>query len=977
MKGVRSAGYLVAVLGVMSLAVLPACVSAQEERTDSTRARLLERLRVLGLPPGDSSMAVPDSALIRSRQEQARQGTATGSSAPQDVLSQLRALPGYSAAEYEGRSAEYRAGVGILYLYGDSTRPAVLLREGERLQADSVIRYDDEAQVVDARGAPVYTPSTGDEVRSEGIRVRLDREEASAVGAQTRYREGADWIVTGDLPVIQSELAYGHKTRFTSCELEVPHYHFEADQLKIVRGRILVARPVRLYFGDVPVAWLPFIAQSLAGGDRASGLLTPQFSVNDIVRTSGGYRRRISNLGYYWAMSQYSDASLALDWFDDNYTALTVETQYRWLRQFLNGRLSYRQFWRANGTVEKTLNTRHNWEISERTRFNMSAAWASSDRFVVRNSFDQDELTRSIDSQGGLNHRFDWGNLSLSANRKQFLEDRVEMTLPDVSLSLNTITLFPASVAQGGPLNNVTLSGGGNLRRATRDFVDSEPGRYDTGTLNGAARASIGFGRLSIGGDVTYREASTLGLPRDSLPFFPEAAIGQGLRAFQTLDGRLAAQEALTGERVDVSQATLDMSASVSFQQNLIGTTTLTPSVTLSRSATRADTSRYAQDFIAGPPRISAGATLRSDVYGFYPGFGGFERVRHKLTPSFTYSWAPEVEPNDVQTAVFGARTLQPRSVLGLSLSQTFEAKRAVRGDTAAAGESEAPGERVGEDGLRRVESGEVVTLLSLNTSAVEYDFVEADSSGGLFGFRTTRLTNTISSDYLRGLQIRMAHDLFDDERSEDPDVQGTRRFAPHLTQLNFGFTLNDRSTVVRLLGLTSRSRSETEDEDLPEDEGEGEGDAFEDELDAVDAERDPRGSMVPGPGDSPRGAGPRSGGAPGSWSANLTYTMNRPRSGDNTNQMVRATFSLHPTELWQMRWRTGYDIERREFGDHAISLVRDLHRWQANFDFIQTSNGNWRFAFEVRLLDNEDLHFDYQQRSDVGRDRPLGPPGS
>jgi hypothetical protein len=964
--------YLFALVGVMVLVASPARVAAQEERTDSTRARLLERLRVLGLPPGDSSMAVPDSTLIRRRQEQARQGTATGSSTPQDMVSQLRALPGYSAAEYEGRSAEYRAGVGILYLYGDSTRPAVLLREGERLQADSVIRYDDEAQVVDARGSPVFTPVTGDEVSSEGIRVRLDREEASAVGARTRYTEGADWIVTGNLPVIQSELAYGHKTRFTSCDLDPPHYHFEADQLKIVRGRILVARPVLLYFGDVPVAWLPFIAQSLAGGDRASGLLTPQFSVNDIVRTSGGYRRRISNLGYYWAMSQYSDASLAVDWFDDNYTALTGQMQYRWLRQFLNGSLSYRHFWRANGNVERTLNTRHAWEISERTNFRMSAAWASSSSFVAQNSFDPEELTRSIDSQGGLNHRFGWGNLSLSANRRQYLEDRVEMTLPDLSLSLNTITLFPASMAQAGPLNNVTLSGGGNLRRATRVYDDPESTRYDDGTLNGGANASLGLGRLSIGGNLTYREASTQSVPRDSLPFFPGAALDQGMQAFQTLDGRLAAQEAITGERVDVSDATLDMSASISFQQNLIGTTTLTPRVSLSRSATRADTSRYAQDFIAGPPRVSAGATLRSDVYGFFPGFGGFERVRHKMTPSFSYDWAPEVEPNDVQTVVFGARTLQPRSVLGVSLNQTFEAKRTVEADTAAEGEGDASGERIGEDGLRRIESGEVVTLLSLTTSAVEYDFVEADSSGGLFGFRTTRLSNTISSDYLRGLQIRMAHDLFEDVPAEESDGPGTRRFAPHLSQLNFGFTLNDRSTVVRWLGLTSRPDAPTDDRTEPEDES----DPFDEDLDAVEQEATRGGAMIPERGGGRGATRPRPGAGAGSWSANLSYSMNRPRLGDNSSQMIQATFALQPTELWQMRWRTGYDIERREFADHIISLVRDLHRWQANFDFIQGSNGNWRFSFEVRLLDNEDLHFDYQQRSDVGGGRPRGPGG-
>jgi hypothetical protein len=51
-------------------------------------------------------------------------------------------------------------------------------------------------------------------------------------------------------------------------------------------------------------------------------------------------------------------------------------------------------------------------------------------------------------------------------------------------------------------------------------------------------------------------------------------------------------------------------------------------------------------------------------------------------------------------------------------------------------------------------------------------------------------------------------------------------------------------------------------------------------------------------------------------------------------------------------------------FNDHIIRLTRDLHRWEAYFDFTQTATGNWSFRFEVALTDQQDLHFDYRQRS-------------
>ncbi|HSG06806.1 MAG TPA: hypothetical protein VLA36_00510, partial [Longimicrobiales bacterium] len=87
------------------------------------------------------------------------------------------------------------------------------------------------------------------------------------------------------------------------------------------------------------------------------------------------------------------------------------------------------------------------------------------------------------------------------------------------------------------------------------------------------------------------------------------------------------------------------------------------------------------------------------------------------------------------------------------------------------------------------------------------------------------------------------------------------------------------------------------------------------------------------------------------------------------TSQMLNGSVSLHPTDQWDVSWRTSYDLERDAFNDHTIRLTRDLHRWEAHFDFLQTATGNWQFRFEVSLTDNRDLKFDYQQRNlDAGR---------
>ena len=90
----------------------------------------------------------------------------------------------------------------------------------------------------------------------------------------------------------------------------------------------MVARPVVLYVRDVPILWLPFIFQDMRPG-RHSGILIPQFGINDLVRPTPGYNRQVANLGYYWAPNDYLDFTGRLDWFSNRYVQYGVTGQYR------------------------------------------------------------------------------------------------------------------------------------------------------------------------------------------------------------------------------------------------------------------------------------------------------------------------------------------------------------------------------------------------------------------------------------------------------------------------------------------------------------------------------------------------------------------------------------------------------------------------------------------------------------------------
>src|SRR5690606_25061745 len=124
----------------------------------------------------------------------------------------------------------------------------------------------------------------------------------------------------------------------------------------------------------VPVLWLPFLVQSMTQR-RRSGLLTPGFSINDIARTSDGYNRSIDNAEFYWAISDYLGAQLALDWYSNNWTALNGAFQFRFLRQFLEGSVNLNRFWMADGGRELTLVSNQSWQPSERTSVRLNASY--------------------------------------------------------------------------------------------------------------------------------------------------------------------------------------------------------------------------------------------------------------------------------------------------------------------------------------------------------------------------------------------------------------------------------------------------------------------------------------------------------------------------------------------------------------------------------------------------------------------------
>jgi hypothetical protein len=270
--------------------------------------------------------------------------------------------------------------------------------------------------------------------------------------------------------------------------------------------------------------------------------------------------------------------------------------------------------------------------------------------------------------------------------------------------------------------------------------------------------------------------------------------------------------------------------------------------------------------------------------------------------------------------------------------------------------------------GPRRREQVAPVSLVSISTDVIAYDFVQARDGYGLV---TTQLSNSIQSELLRGLQLSITHDLFRPETTLPGDtLAGTqpvtvpREFAPHLSRVNTSFSLNSDSWIFRLLRL---GRGDAPDEDTPGREQEGVP-GYDDEDPMMGGPPVDQSQTEYGMIGTSRRVTTTQRGPVGAWNASFNYSLDRPRDPAlRGNQMITSNFTYQPTENWSLRWSTGYSFTTGQFTDHILSLSRTLHDWDANFDFVKAQNGNFTFQFRVALRANPDIKLEHLQRDAQG----------
>ncbi len=248
------------------------------------------------------------------------------------------------------------------------------------------------------------------------------------------------------------------KARFTTCNLDEPHFAFVTPEMKVINQKLAVSGPAHPEFEGVPVPiWLPFGFYPLSQG-RHSGLLPPQFSANE------QFGLGLEGLGYYKALNNYWDVKLygniySYGGWSANF-APTYRKRYRYSGAFNFSMQSTKLNFKGDpdylNNKSYFLTWNHTVDGKARPGVSFSAyVNAGSTKFnqLVPNSTRlnfQNQLGSSIAfSKSWAGKPF---NLTLSANHNQNNSTRlVNISLPDAGFSMSTQYPFQKKFSAGAP----------------------------------------------------------------------------------------------------------------------------------------------------------------------------------------------------------------------------------------------------------------------------------------------------------------------------------------------------------------------------------------------------------------------------------------------------------------------------------------------------------------------------------------------
>jgi len=313
----------------------------------------------------------------------------------------------------------------------------------------------------DTTGNPLNKPKLvqGD-MQSVSDTILYNTRSQKGLTKSTYLQQGEMYVYANTIKKVNENTLYAWRGRFTTCNLDTPHFAFRTRKMKMINNKMAISGPASPEFEGVPVPiGIPFGIYPLNRG-RHSGLLPPQFASNE------QFGLGLEGLGFYKVLNENFDATVRSNIY--SYGGWSVNLASKYIKRYkytgsLNIAVQNTKILNTGGyskeefTKSKTFMV--NWSHSRDSKArpgssfsaNINAGSTKFNQYVSNNpvlNF-QNSLSSSV------NYSKDWSgkyNLSMSANHSQNSNSRaVDLTLPTASFNVMTVYPFQRKEAIGTP----------------------------------------------------------------------------------------------------------------------------------------------------------------------------------------------------------------------------------------------------------------------------------------------------------------------------------------------------------------------------------------------------------------------------------------------------------------------------------------------------------------------------------------------
>ncbi len=762
----------------------------------------------------------------------------------------------------------------------------------------SSINPGDSVMTIKWRGLPTLSDA-GDEMRGLKMIYNYKTEKGQVIQGRTEFEGG--YYLGEKMKRVSKEVINISNGNFTSCDLqEDPHYHFRSRRIKVIVGDKVIAKPVIMYFGHVPLAAIPFAVFPNKKG-RHSGVIVPTYG------QSPSEGRFIRGLGYYWAASDYWDTALKVDYFDRVGWVLRGDLKYN-VRYILNGGISG-SFTRKNfvsGKKERRwdLIINHSHTIDPNSSFSIRGKFISDKDFYkdFSSNFDT-RLSRIIRSDATFSKNWPEKRLSFSANiseQRDMETGQISRTLPQIRFSMSQRPLFGRSQTSS----------------SARTFSSSRRNKEETTWYQ-----SIYFSYNSNLQNSTTRGGS---YSTEKTTRYVNHNINLSMNTPQKIFGWLT-----LGQSFRYEEKWYDQYIKNRFNPEL--------------NAVERDT---VQGFAAR--RIfSYSLNSSTKIYGmFTPNIGKIQAIRHVVSPSISFSYQPDFsDPKwgyvDTFVDTAGKKITKERLLdyvpssaqrnISFNIGNLFQMKTL--------------------DG----EEEKKFDLFTLNFSS-SYNF-EAEM------FRFSSLSSSFRASPTRNfnISIRSTHDFYqyDLEKQRrvnhllflDKDAWKSGKIL-RLVNFNIGATL-------RLQGskkAETKEKKEQAKQQVLIDETTGEPVA---EQEYYDRLYEPGGNRFEVNDrfsglDIPWRM---------SLSFNFSLNKFNPSNPTKNYYLNISSMEVQLTKNWKINYNAHLDLEKKKIVNHSITIYRDLHCWEARLVWRPSGIGGNSYYLRINVKAPQLRDLKYEQR--------------